>query len=259
LKRNPLKVPGAQVISRLLTHNSTLQVLDLLNCGILDEGVEILCEGLTNNTTLRHLYLGANGITPVGLNALKNYFSGSMSCLESLFLGCNRIGNEGAKVIGEILKFNSKLERLSLPSSRIGAEGMRYLSESLIQNKSIKMLDLGYMRATMDLGELGNFIEDQGSEYLCKFIKTSTKLASLSVTYNHISDYGMQKLANAIAMSKSLVSFEYVQYGVALSSIDADLIKQTMLANRSFYSQNELEEIFIPEHVREIYSVYRTH
>ncbi len=72
-------------------------------------------------------------------------------------MGCNRIGNEGAQIISEFLKYDTKLKRLNLSSSRIGAEGMKFLSEALIINKSIEFLDLGYMRATMDLGELGEF------------------------------------------------------------------------------------------------------
>ena len=127
----------------MLAHNNTLQVLDLLNCGILDEGVAELCNGLAKNTALKHLYLSANGITPRGLLAIKDYYSRGKSELVSLFLGCNRIGNEGAIVIADILKFDSKLKRLNLASSRIGAEGMKCLSEGLIQNRSIQMLDLG--------------------------------------------------------------------------------------------------------------------
>jgi len=111
----------------------------------------------------------------------------------------------------------------------------------------------------MDLGELGNYMEDEGAECLSEFIEVSTRLASLCVTYNHISEYGMQKLAGAVAKSKSLVSFEYVQYGVALNGINADLVRQGLLANRSRYSEDQLEEILIPAHVRDIYSVYRTH
>jgi hypothetical protein len=56
----------------------------------------------------------------------------------------------------------------------------------------------------MDLGELGNYMEDEGAKCLSEFIEASTRLASLCVTYNHISEYGMQKLAAAVARSKSL-------------------------------------------------------
>jgi hypothetical protein len=128
---------------------------------------------------------------------------------------------------------------------------------------SLRMLDLGYMRSTMDLGELGNYIEDQGAEYLSNYIMGSKKLASLNVNHNHISEFGMQMLAGAIRKNRSLVDLEYVQYGVSLDSINAKEIKSCLNSNQKLflqeYSQEELDDIRIPQHVREIHSVYRTH
>jgi Ran GTPase-activating protein (RanGAP) involved in mRNA processing and transport len=133
LKRNPLKMPGMIPINHLLTRNKTLQVLDLLNCGLLDPGVSVLFKDLHLNTTLKHIYLSANGITPVGLESIRDYFNKGTSQLESLFLGCNRVGDEGAAIVADILRIDSKLARLNLASCRIGAEGMKSLSEALVE------------------------------------------------------------------------------------------------------------------------------
>lgn len=256
-------MPGMIPISNLLTNNKTLQVLDLLNCGLLDEGVSVLFKDLHLNTTLKHIYLSANGITPVGLRAIRDYFRKCNSQLVSLFLGCNRIGNEGAAIVADIIRAESRLSRLNLASCRIGAAGMKHLSEALIERDAIRTLDLGYMRSTMDLGELGNYVEDEGAEYLSEYIRKSNRLASLNINHNHISELGMQMLMSAVRANRSLVELEYVQYGVSLDSINASELKKSLERNQKLFvedcSQQELDDVKIPEHVREIYSVYRTH
>jgi Ran GTPase-activating protein (RanGAP) involved in mRNA processing and transport len=261
LKRNPLKADGMVPIGNLLRFNSTIQVLDLLNCGLLDSGVAVLFEAMKENKGLRHLYLSANGITPAGLESIKSFYSTGKSQLQTLFLGCNRICNEGAKIIADCLNYDKELLTLNLPSSRIGAEGMKHLAEALIKHDRIRVLELGYMRATLDLGELGNFIEDEGAEHLARYIEKSKNLLSLSITHNHITEKGMAAIKRAVKVNESLVSLDYVQYGVPVSEVVLEDLKRTLDNNRKQYELKkiDIESILIPEHVREIYSVYRTH
>ena len=262
LKRNPLKSEGMISIGNLLSRNEIITVLDLLNCGLLDSGTKILFESLKSNNTLKHLYLSANGITSVGLQYIHDYFETGKSELNSLFLGCNRIGNEGSKIVSRFIKFPNKLTRLNLASSRIGAEGMKYLSESMIEHGKIQVLDIGYMRSTIDMGELGNYIEDTGAEYLSKLLEKSN-LASLTITNNHIKEYGLYKLVEALKKNKSLIYFDYTQFGISISSYVMDELNKILTSNREHFltrnSDKKLNDIMVPDHVAEIYSVYRTH
>ena len=261
LKRNPLKAQGMYSIGRLLRFNTTIQTLDLLNCGLLDSGVEILFASLNENQTLKHLYLSANGITPFGISYIRDYFKNGTSRIETLFLGANRIGDEGAKIITDFFEYENKLERVNLASSRIGAEGMRWLSVAKLDK--LKVLDIGYMRSTMDLGELGNFIEDQGAEYLSDFLRNSKSLVSLNITHNHITQKGLQKIVNSLKLNESLLYLDYIQFGVSLNEITLTCLRNLLERNRKKFldkfDENYLESIVIPEHVKEIYSVYRTH
>lgn len=52
LKRNPLHVSGAQRLSSMLLTNRCLQVLDLMNCGLLDAGAEALMPGLAVSSSV---------------------------------------------------------------------------------------------------------------------------------------------------------------------------------------------------------------
>ncbi|CAF0841622.1 unnamed protein product [Brachionus calyciflorus] len=260
LKRNPLKSDGMIHIGNLMRVNSNIQTLDLLNCGLLDKGVEILMENLKENKTLKHLYLSANGITPIGLESVRKYWSG---CLETLFLGANRVGDDGAKIIADILKNDTTLQRLNLSSCRIGSQGMKYLCESLKDNRSLLNLDIGYMKASMDLGELGNFIENEGADYLSELIETNQSLMCLNITHNHITQIGMKRIVEAVKKNESLINLEYVQYGVSLNEITLTQLRYSLALNKKKLSEKQPnfdpEEVIIPKHVKEIYSVYRTH
>lgn len=263
LKRNPLKAAGMKPIGDLFRFNNTIQVLDLLNCGLLDEGVKILFDSLEKKNSLKHLYLSANGITPVGLESINSFYKQNKSALETLFLGCNRIGNRGAEMIAEFLKYDKQLIRLNLASSRIGAEGMRSLAESLMTHPTLAVLDLGYTRSTMDLGELGNFMEDEGAMCLGNMIGKTNKLISLSITHNHITQRGMRLLVDAIEFNKSLIHFDYVQFGTSLNEITLSELRGYLERNRMDLKKNQpdfdADAILIPDHVKQMYSVYRTH
>lgn len=263
LKRNPLKAAGMVPIGRLISQNVTLQVLDLLNCGLLDDGVKILFQSMSSNRSLRHLYLSANGITAVGLGYIRDYYAKNESLLETLFLGSNRIGNDGAKIVSEFLKLDTKLMRLNLASSRIGAEGMKHLGEALTTHPRLMVLDMGYTRSTVDLGELGNYIEDEGALYLSEYLKKTNHLISLNITHNHIKQKGMQLLVDALKHNKSLIYFDYVQYGISLNEITLGELRKCLMDNRLYLKQTRPdlnpESVIVDEHVNQIYSVYRTH
>ena len=74
-----------------------------------------------------------------------------------------------------------------------------------------------------------------------------------------LSEYGIQNIVKAIANSESLMHLEYAQYGVALNSIDADLLRQGLQTYQAKFSEDKLQEILIPAHARYVHSVYRTH
>ncbi len=54
-----------------------------------------------------------------------------------IYLGSNKIGDEGAKDLAEALKVNTSLEMIDLGSNKIGDEGAKDLAEALKVNTSL--------------------------------------------------------------------------------------------------------------------------
>jgi Ran GTPase-activating protein (RanGAP) involved in mRNA processing and transport len=272
LKRNPLRADGMRPIGDLMAHNDNIRVLDLLNCGLLDEGVALLMSGLKLNSSLRHLYLGSNGITPTGVATICDYLEASNGgrSLLGLCLSCNRLGDDGVQLLSAALTSNAALERLNLASNRIGSAGMQALAEALQKHPRLQVLDLGYMKATLEIGELGNWIGDEGAPHVAKLIERSKSLLALSVAHNQITQRGMQTIVEAITSAAAdgdavsrLVHFDYIQFGVSLNELMLNSLRNKLNENKLNLVLErpgfDMQDLFMPEHVKQIYSLYRTH
>ena len=88
---------------------------DVVNTGLLDEGMATLIDALEDNQGLRHLYLGTNGLTEATATRLAHYLA-HHDRLESLFVACGRFGDDGVIWLVEGLSLNHRL----LCSTRYG-------------------------------------------------------------------------------------------------------------------------------------------
>ena len=257
LKRNPLKPSGVLFIGRLLENNSFISTLDLDNCGVFDEGTSILMNSLKNNSTLKNLYLSVNGITLDGVSSISDYLSSPNSYLETLFLSVNRIGDDGCKLIANSFKSNKNLRRLSLASNRISDIGVNYLVDGLLDsNHPLQFLDLGFTKSTWAVREIGNRIGDDGAKSLARLLDNNKTLHSLYLKNNCIGDEGIRALCSSLENNFSLTSIGTSQFYSDTAEAEISFIHEAIDRNKKLLPG--LEEIDLPEHVNEIYSVYRT-
>lgn len=264
LKRNPLKAAGMRPLAELLRRNRTLQVLDLVNCGLLDDGLRIVLDALSGpeaNTTLRHLYVGTNGITAASAPRIAGFLADDCR-LESLFLSCNRLGDDGVAEVARGLAANRTIRRVSLASNRIGPRGAAALADALADHPSLAYLDLGFTKATVAVGELGNCIGDDGAREVARMLHTNTALRSLDLLHNYISQRGVNHLREAMKVNGTLVFLQLTQFGKVHNEPGKEELRAALQRNRDRLGADEAaaaEQVNLPEHVREIYSVYRTH
>lgn len=263
LKRNPLKAAGMAPLATLLRENRTLEVLDVVNCGLLDEGLAALLGALRGpgaNRTLRHLYVGTNGISARSGALLAECLAEGCT-LESLYLSCNRLGDEGVEIIARGLAENRSLRRLSLASNLVGPRGARALAVALERHPSLELLDLGFTKATVAVGEYGNFLGDEGAAAMAHLLAHNDTLRSLDLLHNFISQTGVNAIRDGLAANRSLVSLQLTQFGKVHNEPGKEEIRAALKRNLALMpgGAEALAELELPTHVREIYSVYRTH
>lgn len=264
LKRNPLKAAGMAPLAGLLRANRTLKVLDVVNCGLLDEGLAALLdafEGAGANKTLRHLYLGTNGITERSAPRVAEFLAGECA-LESLYLSCNRLGDEGVEVIARGLAANRTVRRFSLASNRVGPRGAAALAKALTGHPTLQLLDLGFTKATVAVGELGNYVGDEGARALSQMLAANESLRVLDLLHNYISQAGVNHLRAALAVNRTLVSLQLTQFGRVHNEPGKEEIRAALARNLALVPEAEREavtKVELPDHIGDIYSVYRTH
>ena len=264
MKRNPLSPAGMLPLRDLLRVNRTITVIDLVNCGLLDEGLSNLLPALMGpdrNRTLQHLYLGTNGITDQSAPLIAEFIERDCQ-LESFYLSLNRLGDKGAAVIAPALSRNRALRRVSFASNRIGSEGAAALCQALHHHPSIELLDLGYTKATTAVRELGNHIGDEGALHVSNLLKNNTKIVALDLLHNSISQVGVNHIIDGLRANHSLALLQLTQFGKVHNEPGKEEIKALLARNYQALSDDEkkhLDLVEIPQHISEIYSVYRTH
>ena len=101
-------------LSTMLSSNTTLKELRLINCNITDNGVRYICEGLTKNQTLTKLNIGRNHqITSVSTSTIAELIQTTTS-LTTLYLDNTSLNNDDIKTICTSLNKNTTIRKLHL-------------------------------------------------------------------------------------------------------------------------------------------------
>ncbi|KIO24322.1 hypothetical protein M407DRAFT_77100 [Tulasnella calospora MUT 4182] len=278
LKRNNLGPDGALALSNMLALNTRLEVLDLVNTNVGDAGAEHVFRALAQNpnSALRHLYFGTAGHGLATARAAATYLKSGHCKLRSLFLGLSRLGDEGAKLLAEGLRDQETIERLGLSSCLIGDVGAIALADALREgkgSKAIVSIDLGWRRGTLELGEEGNFIGDEGAMKVGELFLHSG-LRSLDLTNSKMSFEGLEAFVErfvenndrvldvrlkqrydgtrrnvkAEKRAKEIRQANWTKFEVALEEVKHQAERAEM---------ERVKDALEPQHIKEIYSVYR--
>jgi len=267
LKRNPI-LKGIKHIAEMLEVNKTIKILDLHNTGVFDEGIEYLFNSLRHNTSLKYLYLEANGI--VNPKPICDYFdylvANNLKGLTSLWCGINRLDDDGVIMLANSLKHYTHIKRICLGANRMSAVSCKILLESLQNHPNLVMLDIGLYKSTGDLSELPNNIGDAGVPDICSFIEENKSIKVLSIIHNNISIEGLNQILESYEKNTTLLYIYYDQYGIDISDAFKDRMHAIMSRNiqRAYpgmsyhdFNMNKLRFIRHGKHIKYIDSVYR--
>jgi len=237
LKRNPLKVQGAEHVGRLLAHNGSVRVLDLHNTALFDDGLRAVVQGLRENDALEVLYLDANGVTEDGAACLAEYFeeltARGTRGVHSLYVGMNNLGDAGVTKLVRALAGYPHLQRLGLDSTAMSEVGAAEVCAAFKEHPNLIMLGLGMYKSTNDMGCTVNNMGDAGLQALLPLLHHNRTLQCLSVMMNGISQDGIAQLADALDSNATLMYLDCAQYGLKLEPQLHARIKGKLAANRA--------------------------
>ena len=157
----------------------------LVNCGIDDEGAEILANRL-NTSVLENLVLDFNKISDSGSVALASCIA-RCSVVWEISIQCNSIGDSGAIALADALVNCSSLRRLDLQGNNLGDEGTVAIAKA---TQGLPSLDL-YLHNVN--------ITEEGIERVLEH-RASTKIRAMvfGSSWDSISEAGIDALRSAL-------------------------------------------------------------
>ncbi|XP_076835963.1 NACHT, LRR and PYD domains-containing protein 3-like isoform X2 [Brachyhypopomus gauderio] len=183
---------GVKQLSALLEDpHCTLEILQLYNCSITEEGCAALCSALRSNPSshLRELNLGYNKPGDTGVKQLSALLEDPHCTLEKLQLFNCSISEEGCAALCSALRSNrsSHLRELNLNYNKPGDSGVKQLSD-LLQDPdcTLEKLDLSWCSIT-----------EEGCAALYSAMRSnpSSHLRDLNLDHNEPGDSGVKQLS----------------------------------------------------------------
>lgn len=275
LKRNPLGPQSASDLFRLITKAKNLRTLDLNQTNLSDYGATSLFKQLAHyipedgaSLSLRHIYLSGIGLGEDAAAAIADFLQSPYCKLESLYIGCNPIGDSGLKSLAVATASCHSLERIAIQSAGITSNGAISFFEAMKSHPTICMIDIGQSYITEDLDLAYNYIDDAAVPTIIDFINSKPpQLQYLRFSYCAITPERLMEVADAVRQRKILLFFTAVAIQ-GNSSASTEAIRQTLEENvRAKYGEDMTYTRFLGEEkrwivsdktdVRKIDSVYR--
>jgi hypothetical protein len=210
-----------ECLARGLSHNTSLELLDLSGTDMRDTDVIALVDGLRTNKTLKVLDLSRNGaLSQSGRDAIERLLG--YNVLRELIL-VDTSASVGASVLASGLSDNHSLEKLDLNGAFVrgeGSETFRALCESLRGNTTLRYLNVrrngvvldGICVTVLKLDKMcletfvlhSNSITSCGIAALTQSLQGPCTLKKLSLVYCDLDDTGLLKLGEALTSNVSL-------------------------------------------------------
>ena len=156
-----LSSDSVQLIVDGLSHNTSLEKLDMSCSEFSSLNVFKLASVLRVNTCLKELYvMECNIQSSDSVHLAKALEENTTTQLQTLLLDHNPIGSEGAVAFASMLKKNQCLKTLNLHDDSVGVEGALELIESLKHNTTLETLWLSEECKPPSFFTLGKTLQD---------------------------------------------------------------------------------------------------
>lgn len=199
LNGNGFGYDGCRCLSRSLAKSETIQVLELCSNKLGDDAIEELCfTFLRYHESIQYLYLDSNFLGNDGMEAMRDMLIHNRSLLH-LSLMDNKFDFNGVNSLLLGLKWNAQLISLNISNNpTVGSLGTKCLGEVLFFNNTIQNLEMSHVN--MFSGR-----NLSGLTSLCYGLKKNTSLIRLVLRGNHLRDYHLVDLSDAILQNNKLL------------------------------------------------------
>jgi Ran GTPase-activating protein (RanGAP) involved in mRNA processing and transport len=198
-----ISLEGFQCLARGLSHNTSLESIDLNCTNMTDDCVIALVDELRTNRTLKCLDLSYNSaLSQSGRAAIERLIG--YNVLRELILA-STFESVGASILASGLSDNHSLEKLDLDSTFVhgeGSETFRALCESLLGNTTLRYLNVRNNSVHLD-------------GVCATALKLDTmSLETLHLDYNNLTSCGIVALAHSLEGPCTLKKLGLVECGL---------------------------------------------
>ncbi|CAF2143907.1 unnamed protein product [Rotaria magnacalcarata] len=173
---------------------SMIKDVDLEGQGLIDNDIPIVIKLAINDRKCLYLNLNTNKITDEGAQYLAEMLASNPS-LSILQITGNQITDAGVHWIAQALRNNTKLTYLSLTNNKMTHKGVQSLAKALQANSPLHSLYIG-----------GNPIGDTGAQYIAEVLSQTTVIKALQIGPCQIADNGMICLAEMLRRNDTLTT-----------------------------------------------------
>lgn len=167
-----------------------------------DEGAIELVNALGKYKSLKRLDLGSCGLTEVSMQAIVNAFTyhpslivfdlGMYKSTSDMGLITNNIGDEGMRILSELIEKNTTLKYLSVTMNGLSKEGITLLAQAIDKNSSLIHIDFEQYGLNMPLDlyvqiktKVEQNRENQNITTPIRYLKHSHKITTIDSIYRN--------------------------------------------------------------------------
>ena len=140
LKRNPLGPQSVPYLCEMIS-NSNLETLDLTHTHLNDQNINSLMDSARKGTSIKHWYLGGNGLTEFCIDAIAKFLPASKT--ETLMLDTNAFSKQAIETLSLAISNTKSIRALSLASNGMLDKSCAQVLNATINNPNMESLDIG--------------------------------------------------------------------------------------------------------------------
>ena len=183
---NNFRESGCMNILKVLQHTPVLSSLKISDCNVIKEAADELTNVLLHNTLLQELDLSYNSLSTLDslriLKGMKN-----ISSLVTLNVSHNKIIDEAADELANVLLYNTKLEKVDLSFNDLSNSDILKIFKGMKNISNLKEINIGY-----------NMITDKAADSIATVLSHNSKLQTLNMTFNYLRSKGCIKIFNGM-------------------------------------------------------------